>query len=164
MKRTPDRVAALAGLSIVLAAITVALAGCRMMGNIQNPSYTIRDIRPHVSIALPLSSSTIDLDFTVSVDNPNSVSLDLAHMDFGVFVNGDRLIDSVSSEHIHVPAHGVNDVHLRVRVGYEQIPKLFQQIVDLIHGHRAHYEIQGDAYFNTPLGQRRYPVEIQATR
>jgi LEA14-like dessication related protein len=150
-----------------LAIVTLAFAGCSNIGralNIVNPNYTIRNVQPHVSIALPLNASSIDFDFTVGVDNPNSVGLNLARLDFGVLVNGNRLIDSVNNDRITIPARGSNDVHLRARVGYQQIPNLFQQIANVVQGQRANYQIEGNAYFDTPLGQMRFPVTVQATR
>ena len=167
MKRSLTYGSVLAGLCVVLAAVTLSLSGCNTVGNalnIVNPNYSIRDVRPHVAIALPLSASTIDLDFTVGIDNPNSVGLNLARLDFGVLVNGNRLIDSVSSDRISIPARGANDVHLRARIGYNQIPNLFQQIANVIQGQRANYQIQGNAYFDTPVGQMRFPVTVAATR
>ena len=167
MKRTLTYGAVLTGLCVVLAVVTLALSGCSSVGralNIVNPNYTIRDVRPHVSLALPLSASSIDFDFTIGVDNPNTVGLNLARLDFGVLVNGNRLIDSVNNERINIPARGSNDVHLRARVGYQQIPNLFQQIANVVQGQRANYQIQGNAYFDTPIGQMRFPVTVAATR
>jgi LEA14-like dessication related protein len=166
MKRLLPHGLVLAGLCVVLAALTLSLSGCSTVGalNIQNPNYTIRDVRPHVSIALPLSASSIDFDFTIGVDNPNSVSLNLARLDYGLLVNGNRLIDGISTDRITIPARGANDVRLRARVGYRDIPNLFQQIVNVVQGQRANYEVQGNAYFDTPLGQMRFPVTVAATR
>lgn len=167
MKRNLTYGAVLTLLCVTLAAVTLSLSGCSSLGqalNIVNPSYTIRGVQPHVSIALPLQASSIDFDFTVGIDNPNTVGLNLARLDFGVLVNGNRLIDSVNSDRINIPARGSNDVHLRARVGYQQIPNLWQQIVSVVQGQRANYEVQGNAYFDTPIGQMRFPVSVAATR
>jgi LEA14-like dessication related protein len=167
MKRTLTYGAVLAGLCVVLAFVTLTLSGCSTVANalnIENPRYTIRDVRPHVSLALPLNASAIDFDFTVGIDNPNSVSLNLARLDFGVLVNGDRVVDSFSSDRISIPARGANDVHLRARVGYQQIPNLFNEIVSVVQGNRANYEVQGTAWFDTPVGQMHFPVNVAITR
>jgi len=167
MRRTLTYGALLASLCLTLAVVTLSLSGCSTAGralNIVNPTYSIRNVQPHVQLALPLQASSIDFDFTVGIDNPNSVSLNLARLDFGVLVNGSHLIDSVSSDRINIPARGVNDVHLRARVGYQQIPNVWQQIVNVINGQRANYQVQGNAYFDTPLGQMRFPVSVAATR
>lgn len=167
MKRSLTFGAVLAGLCVVLAALTLSLSGCSTVGgalNIQNPNYTIRDVKPHVSIALPLSASSIDFDFTIGIDNPNSVGLNLARLEYGLLVNGNRLIEGVSTDRINIPARGANDVRLRARVGYNDIPNLFQQIANVVQGQRANYQVEGNAYFDTPLGQMRFPVTVAATR
>lgn len=167
MKRNLIYGAVLAGLCIGLAVITLALSGCSSVAsalNIVNPTYSIRSVQPHVALMLPINQSAIDFDFTIGVDNPNSVGLNLARLDFGVDVNGNHLLDSTSMDRIQIPARGANDVHLRARVGYQQIPGLFQQIVNAVQGNRANYQIQGSAYFDTPVGQMRFPVSVAVTR
>src|SRR5204863_9327692 len=105
---------------IFLAAVTVLCFGCTSLRNLNivNPSYSLRDIRPHVAIALPLSASSIDLDFDVGVDNPNSVGLHLNRLDFDVLVNDNPLLTQVSTpQGISIPARGVGQVHLKTRIG-----------------------------------------------
>ena len=79
-------------------------------------------------------------------------------------VNGNHVLDSVSTDRINIPAQGVGDVRLRARVGYQQIPNLFNQIVNIVQGQRANYQINGNAYFDTPVGQMRFPVTVAVTR
>ncbi|HEX6178930.1 MAG TPA: LEA type 2 family protein [Thermoanaerobaculia bacterium] len=163
MKRNLIQAAMLTGLCVVLAAVTLFLSGCSQVAsalNIQNPHYSFRDVQPRVNIALPLSASTIDFDMIVAVDNPNSVGLRLDRFDFSLFVNDSRLLDSVTDERINIPARGIGDVHLRARVGYNNIRNLWQEVVGVINGNRARYEVRGTAYYNTPVGQLRFPVTV----
>src|SRR3954451_6671077 len=63
MKRSLYVAAALTGLCLSLAMVTLSLSGCSQLAqaiNIQNPTYSLRNFQPHVGIALPLSASTID--------------------------------------------------------------------------------------------------------
>ena len=148
---------------ILLAIVTVLCFGCTSLHNLNivNPSYSLRDIRPHVAIALPLSASSIDLDFDVGVDNPNSVGLRLDRLDFDVLVNDNPLLTQVSTpQGISIPARGVGQVHLKTRVGYQNIRNIWGQITDLINGNRATYQIRGNAYYDTPIGQMRFPVTV----
>lgn len=163
MKRRFAQAALLTGLCLILAAITLGLSGCSTVAralNIENPRYSLRDIRPRVSVALPLSASSIDFDFTVNVDNPNAVGLRLDRLDFSLFVNESRILDSVSNQRISIPANGNGDVFLRARVGYNSIRSLWREVVDLIQGNRARYELRGNAYYNTPVGQLKFPVTV----
>ena len=167
MKRSLFQAALLTGLCITLAVVTVFLSGCNTLAsalNIENPRYSFREVRPRVNIALPLSASTIDFDMTVAVDNPNSVGLRLDRFDFSLFVNDSRLLDSATNQQIRIPANGIGDVHLRASVGYDNIRSLWNQVVNWIQGDRARYEIRGNAYYDTPIGEMRFPVTVYTTR
>jgi LEA14-like dessication related protein len=166
MKKNLTYGGVLAGLCLALGVATLALSGCSTLArnlNIVNPSYTIRDIRPRVAIALPLSASSIDFDFTLGVNNPNKVGLRLDKVDFNLFINDSRILDSVTEDRINIPANGYGDVRLRARVGYSNIRSLFTEVADLIQGNRARYEIRGNAYYNTPVGQLKFPVTVYST-
>jgi LEA14-like dessication related protein len=168
MKRTLLYASLLTMACIALGVATLALSGCSSVSrapNIVNPRYSIRDVRPRVAIALPLSASSIDFDFTLGVDNPNTVSLRLDHVDFDLLVNDNPVLSSVSNDpRIEIPAHGLGTVHLRTRLGYENVRTLFRDIADAVQGNRARYEIRGNAYYDTPVGPMRFPVTVYSTR
>ena len=164
MKKTLIYASVLTGLCLALSALTLTLSGCSSLArtlNIVNPSYSIRDIRPHIAVALPLQASSIDFDFNVGVDNPNSVGLRLDHLDFDVLVNDNPLLQQVRSDQgVHIPARGYGEVHLRTRVGYDNIRNIWNQVTDLIAGNKARYQIRGDAFYDTPVGSMRFPVTV----
>src|SRR5512138_1422031 len=117
--------------------MALTLTGCSTIAkylNIQNPTYSLRNLQPRVAIALPLSASTIDLDFDLGVDNPNTVGVTLSGIDFDVLVNGNRLVSSRSNQGVRIPANGYGAVHLRSRVGYNDVRSIFQQVADVIQG------------------------------
>jgi LEA14-like dessication related protein len=149
---------------LFLAAVTAMCFGCGSLYrnlDIVNPRYSLRNIRPHVAIALPLSASSIDLDFDVGVDNPNSVGLRLERIDFDVLVNDNPLLTQVQTpQGVQIPARGLGQVHLTTRIGYQSIRNIWTQIVDVINGNRATYQIRGNAYYDTPIGTMRFPVTV----
>ena len=166
MKRNLTLGGALALFSIA-AGVSLLLSSCaalRQTLNIENPRYAIRDIRPRIDIALPLSASSIDIDFAIEVDNPNSVGLRLDQIDFNLFINNTRVLDSISQQNISIPANGRGDVNLRTRIGYQNIRSLWDEIVGVIRGNRAKYELRGNAYYNTPLGRLKFPVTVYSTQ
>lgn len=128
--------------------------------NIENPRYSLRNITPHVAIALPLSASSIDIDFDLEVDNPNSVGLRLDQLDFNLFINDSRVLDSVSRQELRIPANGVGSVQLRTRIGYQNVRTLWSELVELVRGQRARYELRGNAYYETPVGRLKFPVTV----
>lgn len=143
------------------------LSGCAAVQSaldIQNPSYAIRDVQPRIDIAIPLSASTIDLDFALEVDNPNRVGLRLDQLDFDLLINGTQVLDSVSRQDIRIPANGVGNVRLQTRIGYDNVRSLWGEIVDVIRGERARYEIRGNAYYDTPVGRLKFPLTVYSSR
>ena len=152
----------------VAAGVALWLSGCSALQsalNIENPRYNIRDIRPRVDIALPLSASSIDIDFAIEVDNPNSVGLRLDQIDFNLFINNSRILDSISQQNISIPANGRGDVQLRTRIGYQNVRNLWNEMVDVVSGRqRAKYEIRGNAYYQTPVGRLKFPVTVYSSR
>lgn len=164
MKRTLLYATLLTALCVVLSVATLTLSGCSTLGravNIVNPTYSIRDIRPHVAIALPLSASSMDFDFTLGVENPNSVGLRLDRVDFDLLINDNPVLQSMSSDQrISIPARGFGDVHLRTRVGYDNLRTVFRDVAEMVQGNRAHYQIRGNAFYSTPIGVMRFPVTV----
>ena len=163
MKRTLIPATLLTAGCIALAAVTLTVSGCQSLAglNIVNPRYSLRGVAPHVAIALPLSASAIDFDFTIGIDNPNPVGLRLDWLDFDLAINDTPVLSSVRAEQgVRIPAHGLGDVHLRTRVGYDNLKTLFRQIADVVQGNRATYTIRGNAYYQTPVGQMRFPLTL----
>jgi hypothetical protein len=138
------------------------LGGCQTLAdlNIQNPAYRLTSIRPRVDIAIPFSASRIDFDLAIDVENPNSIGLALDRMDFDLLVNGERVVSGLTNQRIRIPADGVGRLDLTASVGYSQISTLFQQVVGWIQGDRPQYEIRGNAFYDTPIGEMRFPVTI----
>lgn len=151
----------------ICASVLFLLSGCSAVMSaldIQNPRYALRDVNPRVDIAIPLSASTIDLDLGIDVDNPNSVGLRLDQLDFNVFVNGNRLIDGISSQDVRIPANGTGNVRLRTRIGYQNIRSIWSEVVNVIGGRNANYEVRGTAYYDTPAGRLQFPLTVYSSR
>lgn len=156
----------LAVICLALGALSLTLTGCSTVGralNIVNPRYSIRNVRPRVDIALPLSASSIDFDLDLGVDNPNSVGLNLSAVDFNLLVNDNPILNGVSNERVSIPARGFGNVHLRSRVGYDNLRSLFREVADVIQGNRARYSVRGNAYYDTPIGRMKFPVTVYSS-
>jgi LEA14-like dessication related protein len=167
MKRNLFLASILTGLCVILSLLTLSLSGCSSVAkalNIENPRYSFRDIRPNVSLALPLSASTIDLDFTLAVDNPNSVGLRLDRVDFDLLINDNPVLNSVSRDpRIQMPARGIGDVRLTTRLDYQSLRSLASSVFADVQGNRAKYALRGSAYYDTPVGTLKFPVTVFST-
>jgi len=166
VKKNLNLAFALTGLALALATMSV-LSGCAGVAralDIENPRYSIENLRTRVNIAIPPSASTIDIDFDLGVDNPNSVGLRLDRVDFDILVNDNEMLRTTSTEDVRIPARGFNTVHMVSRVGYENIRSMFHEIVDIIENHHAQYQVNGTAYYDTPIGTMQFPVSVHTSR
>lgn len=157
MKRTLAYASLLTLACVGLALVTVALSGCSTL-NVINPTYSLRNVSPRLNLGIPPS---MDVDLTVGVDNPNPVSLRLDRLDFDLLINNNAVLNNVVSEQgIHIPARGIGDVHLLAHVNFSNLQSIYREIIDVVQGNRATYQIRGNAYYNTPIGQMRFPVTV----
>jgi hypothetical protein len=167
MKRNLLLASALTGLCVLLSFLTLAVSGCSSVAralDIQNPRYTFRNIRPNIRFALPLSASTLDLDFTLGVENPNGVGLRMDRVDFDLLIDDTPVLTSMSRDpRVSIPANGYGDVHLATRIGYESLRTMARSVFDAVQGNRARYALRGTAYYDTPVGQLRFPVTVYST-
>ena len=143
--------------TILCASFLAAACGLANV-NIVNPSYSLRDVQPRVNLGMPPS---IDFQFVVGVDNPNSVALRLDHLDFDLLIDNDVVLNNVRSDQgIHIPARGFGEVNLTTHVTYNNIQSIYDHIVDVVQGNRANYTIRGNAYYDTPVGTLRFPITV----
>lgn len=146
-----------------LLAIALIGSGCNTLRDvleIENPTYRIRSVRPSLDLAIPFSASTVDLGFTIDVENPNRVALRLDRLDFDIFMNGTRVVQGINDSGIRIPAQGLGQLQLETRFGYNELSSLFREVVEMIQGNRASYEIRGTAYYDTPVGQLNFPITV----
>ncbi len=150
--------------TLMYATVLFLLTGCNTLANLHilNPTYQLRGVQPRVNLGIP---PTMDFDFTVGVDNPNSVALRLDHFDFDLLINNNRVLNNVRSDQgIHIPARGVGDVRLTTHVSYNDIRNIFNELASIVQGNRASYAIQGNAYYDTPVGRLQFPVTVYSSR
>ena len=160
MKRNFLLASLLPGTCIALSICVMTLSGCNTLANLHiiNPSYSLRSVNPRLNLGIPPS---VDLEFTVNVNNPNPVQLQLNALDFDVLVNNNPILRNVHSvQGLRIPSQGDTDVHLATHVTYDSIRSIYDEVVNLINGNRATYGIQGNAYYDTPVGQLRFPVTV----
>jgi LEA14-like dessication related protein len=159
VRRSLVLAALLTALCLGLSILTLALSGCSALAyrHLEKPAYRLVDVAAKVNASLPPS---IDLDLTIGVDNPNPVALRLDAFDFVLFANEQRIANGATVDRVAIPPNGSGDVRLRAHLSYSSLKTIYRQVVDIVQGGHAHYTLEGNATFDTPLGQRTYPVKV----
>lgn len=147
--------------SILCLLSLVLLPGCSSLLDVQSPDYNILRVVPRVALAFPLDRSTIDLEFLVEVDNPNSFALNMERIEFDLFIDDRKVFDGLSNRDIRVPANGIGEVTLETRIGYQEIREIFREIADVVRGGDADYRIEGKAWYRTRLGTVGLPFTVR---
>ena len=133
------------------------LTGCTSFPTIQNPDYVVQDVRTQFVPSLP---PRLELDFLISVDNPNPVGLRLDRMDFDVFLNNSHILRGVSNQNLTIPAQGTGNVQISTRVSYDQLRDMWDEVREIIRTGQPRYELRGTASYGTPLGNLNIPFTI----
>ncbi len=159
MRRPLVLAALLTALCVGLSVLTLSLSGCSALAyrHLEKPDYRLIDVAAKVNASLPPS---IDLDLTIGVDNPNPVALRLDAFDFVLFADDQRIANGSTTDRVNIPANGSGDVRLRAHLSYKSLKTIYRDLTEVVQGGRAHYTLEGNATFDTPLGQRTYPVKV----
>src|ERR1700690_1755855 len=85
-------------LLFVLLLVAVLMAGCASTLHLEKPTYVIREIKPHVSVGIPLSNSSIDFDVSIDGMNPNSMGCRVDRQEFDLSANYRHLLSWSSNQ------------------------------------------------------------------
>ena len=142
---------------IIFASIFFFLNGCAeilkilQQSNIQKPTVQITN-----SKITGLSFTQADLMFDVQINNPNTVSVNLAGMDYALKINQNSLFSGNKTDALAIAAQGASSVQIPVTLKYEDI---YKAVSDLSGKKNSTYTFDGGLSFNLPvLGNVRLPI------
>lgn len=119
--------------------------------NIQKPTAQVTN-----SKITGLSFTQADLLFDVQIDNPNTVSINLAGMDYSLKINENALFSGNKTDALAIAAQGASSVQIPVTLKYEDIYKAVSGLADKKN---STYSFDGGLSFNLPvLGNVRLPI------
>jgi LEA14-like dessication related protein len=103
-----------------------------------------------------LSFSSVDLLFDIQVDNPNSVGVNLAGMDYSLMINQNSLFSGDKNDPLKIEATKSSTIQIPVTLKFKDI---YQTVKDLGSGDKSTYSFKGGLSFNLPvLGAVRIPI------
>ena len=132
-----------------IAFLAAALAGCAgvekfVASAFQKPRLTFQSFTPR---ELDLEGVTLGLVYRI--DNPNSIGLPLAGVDYRVDVEGRQAVSGSSHTGLRIPASGSAQLELPIRLRYADVPGL---LTSLTTKERLGFHLEATAGVETPLG------------
>jgi len=133
----------------------VLLASCAQLAQrlaIINCKYAFKDVAP-----MEFRTTSMDLKLSIQVDNPNAVDVILDRLGFDFFVNDSKVFEGLMEEGLNIPTKSTSVLDHVIKISYL---KAGIAVVKAIKEKKAAYKLTGKAYYNTPVGELAFPVEI----
>ncbi len=133
------------------------LSGCAELLQILKQSTMQKPTASVVDTKLTgLSFSQADLLFSVKIDNPNNVAINLAGMDYGLKINNNSLFSGTKNDPLNIGALGSSTIQIPLSLKYEDI---YKTVKALTGKDKSTYTFEGGVSFDLPvLGKFRLPL------
>ena len=136
-------------LKITLLVLTISLAGCSLF--VEKPEVSVKNVN-----FKGLDRNGVGVDLLLAVSNPNSFRLTMNGYSYELFINEMPLTRGEGHDTVDFAPNSITDVHLPVRVGFQELSKIFEANVDLA---QIPYRLKAGLHMKTILGTRTIPVE-----
>lgn len=139
------------GLSVLLLSSCAELLNIFKMANIKKPTASVTNTK-----ITGLSFKQADLLIDIKIDNPNTVGIDLAGMDFDLKINNKSLLSGNKNEPMQIVANGSNTIQVPLSLKYDDIYKI---VTSLAGDGQSTYQFSGGLNFDLPvLGIVHIPI------
>jgi len=130
--------------------------GCAQLQNLLEKSLKKPSANVTNATISGLSFTQIDLLFDIKVDNPNSVAVNLAGLDFSLKINENSLFSGNKEDALKIEAQASGTIQIPLSLKYNDI---YQSVKDLKSKKSSIYIFEGGVSFNLPvLGLTRIPI------
>jgi LEA14-like dessication related protein len=134
------------------------LSGCAQLQNILQQSVKKPTAQVTNAQISGLSFSQIDLLFDIKVDNPNTIGVNLAGLDYGLKINEHELFSGNKKDALTIEASASNTIQIPLTLQFNDIYKAVGQ---LSGQEKSTYSFNGGVSFDLPvLGLVRLPISI----
>lgn len=119
---------------------------------ILNCVYSFLDIEP-----VKMKTTSLDLKLSIQIDNPNPADVILDKLGFDFFINDNKVFEGIMEKQMKIPNRSTSVLNHIIAISYLRAGAV---IVTAIKEKRASYRLTGKVYYNTPIGNLEFPVDI----
>lgn len=145
-------------LLVFLAAAAVLSSGCAFLADLlaatfQKPGFRFKNVALHNA-----SLAGLTLETTWQLDNPNSVGISLASVDYALFIDGTQVLAGKPATGLQIPANGATDLTFPAEIKFlELVPALETMLTK----DSATWRVEGAVGVETPMGILSFPMATQ---
>ena len=143
-----------------LLAASALFSGCALLTELltevfQKPTLRFKNVALHNA-----SLAGIALDTVWQLDNPNTVGLSLATLDYALFVDGKQVVAGTPQKGVQIPASGSTDLTFPAEIKFLDIVPALET---LLTKDTATWRVEGSIGVDTPIGIVSFPLAAQGT-
>lgn len=145
-------------LLLVFAAASVLLSGCALLSELltdvfQKPTFRFKNVALHNA-----SLAGINLDTVWQLDNPNTVGLSLAAIDYALFIDDKQVVAGAPQKGLQIPASGSTELTFPAEIKFLDIVPALEA---LLTKDTATWRVEGSIGLQTPIGIVSFPLAVQ---
>lgn len=140
---------------ILLLVAAVALPGCKLLQDLFNSAFK-KPTFAFKNVALEdISLGGLTLDTVWKLDNPNSIGLSLAAVDYALFVEDKQVVAGAPRTGLKMAANGATDLHFPAGIRFLDLVSVVQTF---LNKDTAGWRAQGSIGVDTPIGVLSLPL------
>ncbi len=145
---------------LIVFAAAVLLSGCALLSELltevfQKPTFRFKNVALHNA-----SLASINLDTVWQLDNPNTVGISLASIDYALMVDDKQVVAGTPLKGLQIPANGSTDLTFPAEIKFLDI---VPAIETLLTKESATWRVEGSIGVQTPIGILKFPMATQST-
>jgi len=139
----------------VLSLSAVALMGCKLLEDLfktafKQPGFTFKNVA-----LTDISLGGLTLDTVWQLDNPNSVGLSLATVDYALFIDNKQVLAGAPAQGLQIPAKGATDLHFPAGIKFLDLVGVIETF---LVKDQAAWRAEGSLGVQTPVGVIKLPL------
>ena len=145
-------------LLLTLVATSILFSGCALLTELlttafQKPTLRFKNVALHNA-----TLAGINLDTVWQLDNPNTVGISLATVDYALFIDGHQVAAGAPQRGLQIPASGSTELTFPAEIKFADIAPAIET---LLTKDSATWRVEGTIGVDTPIGIVAFPLAAQ---
>ena len=136
------------------------LSGCAALQSLLNGAFKKPTLRFKTARLANASLSDATVDLVYELDNPNSLGLKLASVDYAFFVEGKQVVAGKPKSGVNLKSNGKSELVFPANVKFADIAPV---VTTFLNKDVAAFKAQGSLGVQTPIGIIKLPLEKEGT-
>ncbi len=145
---------------LLATSLALTLSSCALLKDLLTTVFTQPTFRFKSATVRDATLSGVTLDTVWIIDNPNTVGLSLASVDYSLFIDGKQVVAGKPPLGLQIPAEGSAELVFPASVRFLDVVPALQT---MLSKDTATWRVEGSIGLDTPVGVVSLPLAAQDT-